>query len=250
MEWFMPPSRDAEDSVYKAAKSGLQRWLQRAREVVMSPWQKFKAQPNPEMIPATVPLWQAQVDRIMEALTPALREGWAAANLPGEYDPNDPYIQANLALTHNLLVQIPDETHAKVVKEILEGTNAGESLEQIANRVDNVLTYTGSENWDGRARLIAATETARHFNSSQLAHALLREKQGILGMIKEWDTTMDDKERTAHRLANGQARPLNQPFVVGGENLMFPLDPTGSPENVINCRCSMDFKSAREVSRS
>jgi hypothetical protein len=241
------PSNEAEDSIYRAAKEGLRRWLGRARDVVMTPWKQFKAQPNPGAIASTVPLWQAQVDRILAALTPALKEGWAAAHLPGDYDPTDPYIQANLALTYNLLVRVPDDVHAKVVKEILEGTNAGESTGQIAQRIDNVLTYTGSENWDGRARLISRTEGARHFNSSQLAHALLQEKNGAVGMTKQWDTVMDGKERLAHQVANNQVQPINQPFIVDGEQLMFPLDPVGSPENVISCRCSMNFDRVREA---
>jgi len=235
----VPPSKGSEDSIYAAAKSGLQRWLKRAREVVMAPWRQFKAQPNAEAVRATVPLWQEQVDRILAALTPALKEGWAAANLPGDYDPRDPYIQANLALTYNLLVRIPDEVHARVVKEILEGTNAGESLEQIANRVDNVLTYTGSENWDGRARLIAQTELTRHFNSSMLAHGLIREKQGQQGLVKEWDTTMDGRERTAHRLTNAKTQPLGQPFIVDGFPMLFPGDPAAPPDLVCGCRCNL-----------
>lgn len=233
------PSRDAEDSVYRAAKAGLQRWLGRARDVVMSPWRQFQAQPNAASIYSTVPVWQEQVDRIMAALTPALQEGWAAAHLPGDYDPTDPYIQANLALTYNLLVRIPDEVHAKVVKEILEGTNAGEPMATIANRIDDVLTYTGSENWDGRARLIAQTETTRHRASSTLAHALLSEKNGNQDLLKQWDTTMDNKERLAHREVNNKTMPLTQPFIVGGETMMAPGDPTARPDNVCGCRCDL-----------
>lgn len=235
-------SREAEESVYKAAKAGLQRFLGRAREVVMAPFRQYRAQPNPVGIAAAVPVWQADVDRIMAALTPALREGWAAADLPGDFDPSDPYITANLALTHNLLVRIPDEVHAKVVKEILEGSNAGETVDQIAERVDDVLTYTGSENWDGRARLIAQTETTRHRNSSLLAHGLLVHRSGRRQLIKGWDTRMDNRERPAHKQANGMTRALTDPFIVGGEEMMFPGDPTGRPDNVCNCRCDLFLK--------
>jgi hypothetical protein len=237
-------SRDAEESVYRAAKDGLKRWLGRAREVVMSPWKSFQAVPDPTAIYATVPLWQAQVDKILEALTPALREGWAAAHLPGEYDPNDPYIQANLAMTNNLLVRIPDETHAKIVKEIFEGTNAGESTAQIAERVDSVLTYTGSENWDGRARLIAITETTRNRNASALAHGLLVQKNGNDSLVKEWLTTMDGKERTAHREVNHDLKSLGQPFIVGGVEMLYPGDPTAPPDLVCNCRCDLIIRKA------
>lgn len=233
------PSEGAEKSIYEAAKQGLKTWLDRARTAVMAPWKRFRAQPNPDAIATTVPVWQAQVDKILAALTPTLREGWAAAHLPGDYDPNHPYIRANLALTYNLLVRIPDEVHALVVREILEGTNAGETQEQIANRIDSVLTYTGSENWDNRAKVIAQTELTRHFNSSMLAHGLLREQQGQQNLRKQWDTRMDTRERPAHNEANNQIRDLGQPFLVGGELLLHPGAPNGSPWNVINCRCDL-----------
>lgn len=236
----MPSSDDAEQSVYRAAKDGLQRWLNRARDAVLAPWRNFKASPDPGAIAATVPVWQAAVDRIAAALTPALREGWGAINLPGDFDVNNPYIQANLALTKNLLVRVPDEVHAMVVREILSGTNNQETVGQIADRVDNVLMYTGSENWDGRARTIAQTETNRHFNSSMLAHGLLLEREGRRDLHKRWDTRMDNDERPAHHDANNLVvRPLGQPFIVGGEPLLFPGDPRGRADNVINCRCNV-----------
>lgn len=241
----MPPSPDSERSAFEAVRDGLRRWLDRARERVMSPWTRFRAQPSAQEIAPTVPVWQTEVDRILSALTPALREGWAAANLPGNYSPNDPYIQANLALTKNLLVRIPDEVHTLVVREILTGTSAQETTEQIANRVQDVLTYTGSEDWNGRARTIARTEVNRHFNSSMLAHALLLENKGRLGLTKQWDTRMDGDERAWHHAANNQLRPLNQPFLVGGEALLFPVDPRGSPANVINCFPSWTSVSVR-----
>lgn len=210
----------------------------------MAPWRQYRATPNPTAIASTVPLWKAQVDRILPALTPAQREGWAAAHLPGDFEPNDPFIKANLALTYNLLVRIPDEVHAMVVSAILEGTQRAESTEQIANRVDDILTFTGSENWENRAKVIAQTETNRHFNGSMLAHGLLREQAGESSLMKRWDTVMDNKERREHRDVNNDVRPLNQPFIVGKEPLLFPGDPTGSPWNVINCRCSLRLEKA------
>lgn len=203
----------------------------------MAPVHRFRAAPNAEMVYAAVPVWQADVDRIMQALTPALREGWAAANLPGSYSPTDPYIQANLALTRNLLVRIPDEVHALVVREILEGTNAGEDNEAIARRVDGVLDYSGAENWENRARVIAQTETNRHFNSSLLAHALATQQVDKAQYVKIWDTDLDGRERDWHKAANNQVRTLQQPYRVGPQDLLFPGDPSGLPENVINCRC-------------
>jgi hypothetical protein len=243
----MPASRDSEDSVFRAAKEGLTRWLGRARDAVMTPWRQFKAPPNPDAIASTVPVWQAQVDRILQALTPAQIEGWAAAHLPGNYDPQDPYIQANLALTHNLLVRIPDEVHSMVVGAILEGSNRGEPMKQIAGRVDDILTFTGSENWESRSRVIAITESTRHRNSSLLAHGLLSEKNGRQDISKQWDTTMDNKERPAHRDANDQVRSLGQPFIVDDVPMMFPGDPLAPPELVCGCRCDLKLLHGRSV---
>lgn len=243
----MPASPESEDSVLKAATGSLKRWLGRARDVVMTPWRRFRAQPDPGAIASTKPMWQAEVDRILEALDPALREGWAAANLPGNFSPDDPFIQANLALTKNLLVRIPDEVHAQVVAAILAGVDAGDSVEQVAERVEDVLTWTGSENWPNRARIIAMTETTRHYASAMLAHGLLRERAGELGLMKQWDTRMDGRERSEHREANDQRRPLSEPFLVGGELLLFPAAPNGSPSNVCNCRCGLELIRVNEI---
>ena len=55
--------------------------------------------------------------------------------------------------------------------------------------------------------------------------------------VKEWVTQGDEVVRPAHVQADSQQRPIEQPYLVGGENLMYPGDPAGSPGNIINCRC-------------
>ena len=58
-------------------------------------------------------------------------------------------------------------------------------------------------------------------------------------MQKEWISASDERTRAAHREANGQIVDFNKPFLVKGEALMRPGDPSGSASNVVNCRCSM-----------
>ena len=234
--------RPGEESVYQAAKASLKKWLSRTRDAVMAPWREFKAQPNPSSVYSTAPLWQMEVDRILVELTPALREGWAAADLPRDFNINDPFIQANLALTKNLLVRIPDEVHAKIVAAILEGANRGEDNAAVANRIDDILTFTGSENWDHRAKVIAQTELTRHRNSSAMAHALLVERMDQRTFTKKWHTTLDGNERSEHKDANGQVQTLRNHFRVGGEPLSFPGDPKASADNICGCRCDLSFE--------
>jgi len=42
-----------------------------------------------------------------------------------------------------------------------------------------------------------------------------------------------------HVKADGQTVPWGQPFDVGGFAMMYPHDPEGPPQEVINCRCTM-----------
>ena len=55
---------------------------------------------------------------------------------------------------------------------------------------------------------------------------------------KEWLSTKDDRVRIEHLEVDGQVVPIDEPFIVGGEELMYPGDASGSAGNVINCRCT------------
>lgn len=64
------------------------------------------------------------------------------------------------------------------------------------------------------------------------------QKMGI-DVRKRWVATKDMRTRHEHGMADGQVVPAKDPFIVGGEELMFPADTAGSPWNVYNCRCAM-----------
>lgn len=57
---------------------------------------------------------------------------------------------------------------------------------------------------------------------------------------KEWATQGDSRVRPIHQVADSITVPVNEPFIVGGERLMYPGDTSlgAGPGNVINCRCS------------
>lgn len=58
--------------------------------------------------------------------------------------------------------------------------------------------------------------------------------------IKEWVTMGDEKVRPAHEEADSLAISSNEPYIVGGEKLMYPGDTSlgATVGNVINCRCA------------
>jgi hypothetical protein len=63
---------------------------------------------------------------------------------------------------------------------------------------------------------------------------------------KVWESVGDDRVRDAHLEADGQEVPISEPFIVDGESLMFPGDPSlgASAGNIINCRCSVSYNTA------
>ena len=57
---------------------------------------------------------------------------------------------------------------------------------------------------------------------------------------KRWVATKDSRTRDVHGAADGQTVPTDEPFIVGGEKMMFPGDRTSaSGWNIYNCRCGM-----------
>ena len=134
------------------------------------------------------------------------------------------YIGAKIASIESTLI-------GTITTAIKYGMLEGEGHDKIARRIKSIAPRATLT----QAARIARTEVhgASGFASMKVA--------GLVGdsslLEQEWLTTQDGREREAHREADGQRQPLGQPFIVGGERLMFPGDPNGSPENVINCRC-------------
>jgi hypothetical protein len=88
-----------------------------------------------------------------------------------------------------------------------------------------------------RSRTIARTET---HSAAQFGQSAAAESTG-LQFRKYWVDARDERTRTDHIKAGKDSRDevvmRSEPFNVGGEALMFPGDPSGSAEQIINCRC-------------
>jgi hypothetical protein len=98
-----------------------------------------------------------------------------------------------------------------------------------------------------RAEVIVRTEMGRVFSAASEARMhQAAAAAGRLGLAlrKKWVSVLDGRERPAHRSAHVETAqspiPIDQPFVVDGERLRFPLDPAGSPGNTIQCRCHVE----------
>lgn len=63
---------------------------------------------------------------------------------------------------------------------------------------------------------------------------------GVDTIKKTWMAVMDNRVRRAHADAESQVVNFNEPYVVGGQLLMYPGDSSlgASLNNIINCRCA------------
>lgn len=123
----------------------------------------------------------------------------------------------------------------KLKSELTTALLKGESIPKIARRLKSV-----SEGQLGNTIRIARTETTRVENSAHQEVANESARQGF-NVWKKWVATQDDRTRDAHRDMDGVEVPYDEPFVVDGEEMMYPGDTSlgASAGNVINCRCVM-----------
>lgn len=96
---------------------------------------------------------------------------------------------------------------------------------------------TADRQWQWRAERIARTETIGAFNGGSYAAAFTAATRQGERVGLEWWATRDTRTRETHRAAHGQIVPVGERFRVGSAYLLYPGDPTGPANEVINCRC-------------
>jgi hypothetical protein len=129
------------------------------------------------------------------------------------------------------ITAVTETTRALIVAAVERGRAEGLGIAAIARRVRAEVASLSAY----RAALIARTET--HGAANYGADGAARETG--LKLRKEWIAAEDERTRIEHAEADGTVVDQDEPFIVGGEALMYPGDPAGSPENTINCRCAL-----------
>jgi len=135
-----------------------------------------------------------------------------------------------IASRQNLLSGISDDVFTEIQKQLTEGLNAGESLDQLSQRISDTFDQIDS----GRADVIADNETAAAYSFASNAAA---QAAGI--QYKKWLHGATSKvPRPYHVAIDGLVVPFDEPFPGSGDpELMYPHDDNGSPEDIINCSC-------------
>lgn len=236
------PSLAAYEAAFAATfLAALTAWLASVATAVLAGFVRFGVAPNVIALFSRSRDWIRAVDSMMPDLEAMARLGWLQGNQDLgtriAFDPGNQFVQEQLARTRNMLVRISDEVYKDIVTALNADVAAGKGTEDQAEAVRRVLDGTGSENWPARARTVAVTEVNRAWNFGVVAHGLTVAQAMKVVVLKRWDSKEDTRVRAAHDAADGQTVSISQPFIVGGEALMAPGDPSGSPWNVIACRC-------------
>jgi uncharacterized protein with gpF-like domain len=122
---------------------------------------------------------------------------------------------------------------------VFAADHAGDSTDELAERIEQILADAGAERWRHRARTIAQTEATAAYNAGTFSGFLGYAAQAGGRWSKEWVDVHDDRVRATHRTADGQRVPLLLPFSVGGHPAMHPGDDQLPAREVVNCRCAM-----------
>jgi HK97 family phage portal protein len=124
--------------------------------------------------------------------------------------------------------EINKTTFSRIKVAVKEGVSAGESIDSIAERIDNVYKQRGGVD----SVTIARTEVISSSNEATLESYL----QSDVVEEKEWLATMDDRVRESHAEMNGERAIKDERFSNG---MMYPGDMVGNEDEVINCRCDI-----------
>lgn len=125
----------------------------------------------------------------------------------------------------------------QITAQVTAGILQGESIKHLSDRLQINIPNMNRDSAIRAARTaVTGAQNAGRQDSYDSAV-----KMGI-EMEKQWLATLDGRTRHDHAMADGQTVAEDKPFTVGGEKLMYPGDPSGSPWNVYNCRCTMIAK--------
>lgn len=122
----------------------------------------------------------------------------------------------------------------QINSSILQGILQGESIPKISKRLLPIV-----DNNKKAAIRTARTMVTGAENRGRLDRYQEYVDDGVI-MTKVWIATPDHRVRDWHLSMDGQEVYVDEPFIDGhGEELDYPGDPSGSPQTVYNCRCSM-----------
>jgi hypothetical protein len=167
----------------------------------------------------------------------------SAAGVPGadSYTPDAP--DDELGQWSDTVADGISATNADRIGSIIDGLAKDAAIAVVLAAIGSAYdTWTGSQD-DGdpsacRASDIAGDAATAGWHYGEMDAALgLSASVATLEATRTWTSLGDARTRATHQEADGQEAGTTDTFTVGADQLRFPCDPDGSPEEVCNCRC-------------
>ena len=220
-------------------------FFQRQRRVVLEKWnsRKIREKVNKGVSVGVndifdTPTWDKQLFADAKSfLTAAIMDGGndIALMTKKALDLDEEEVAVAIVAGLALFPEVNVTTRRHLEEKIINGMGSGMSVDEIADELKSVF----DKSIKSRARLIATNTVVFGVNEGQMAVA---KKQGY--RYKVWLSQRDAKVRVTHTHADGQARPIMDPFLVGGYLMMHPGAFTASIKETANCRCTFVFTNA------
>lgn len=236
---------NAEASLFRRVWAAMKRWAARLHGAIFASrtHAALRTAPDPLGVFATSAWWGTQVDELLPAITEIWTDSYAGLPEAPPWRPDGQWGTRQAAAgARNRLSRVPDSVFSVIRSATMKATTEGWSAPDLAAKVEEILGEHDQESWRGRALTIARTEALSAYNGGKMASFIAY--AGSVGgdWEKLWLATHDHRTRFTHTRKGGgdlQRVPLLDNFVIGGTPLLYPGDPEGPPQEVINCRCSM-----------
>lgn len=176
----------------------------------------------------------------------------AGENMNAEMGVDDPWKYPSKAMVEFLAgrkVQIQkcgQTVRDQLNTTLVEGVEAGETHDQLAARVRKKFNeFVDDKNEDGKMTGCEARRVARTEVNSAATNGAFTAMTDAGVEYKSWLGSHGPHARPEHQAVEdatiGDPIPVDEPFEVDGEQMMFPLDDSlgASAGNIINCQCDV-----------
>lgn len=174
---------------------------------------------------------------LVEATTPLIRQsvydaGRAAVNeinVRLSFNIDNPEVQVMITRFENRIKDVNKTTYNEIKKIFKEGYDEGVGIGEMERRLRDKFKQFSKV----RSTRIAKTEINGMVNGGAMEG---HKQAGVTH--KEWMSAFLPTSRQWHMDADGDVVRIDEAFQIGSSRMMFPGDPNGMPEDVINCHCT------------
>lgn len=148
-------------------------------------------------------------------------------------------LQTDSKLSQGLYSRLGEDVNylkRSIRAELSRGIANGSSWNEVAGHIANGMNSPFNKAYN-RAVLVARTEGHRIQQRSALDSQYAAKEKGA-DVLKQWDSTLDNRTRPHHRQLDGQIRELDEPFEVDGMEAQAPGH-FGKAKEDCNCRCCL-----------